>query len=334
MEFLRTIAHLRARTNTFSAVFKIRSEISFAIHQFLHSNGFAYIHTPLITGVDSEGAGETFAVSLKEKDFFGKDACLTVTGQLHLESMLAGLGDAYTFGPTFRAENSNTTRHLSEFWMIEPEITFCDLNSMIDFSEKFIKAIVQHVTLNCREELDFCSKFIDKTLVERIHTILNSNFPRITYTKAIEVLLQSNQNFHFPVQWGMDLKTEHERYLAEKHFKGPVYVTDYPKDLKAFYMKLNEDAKTVAAVDLLVPGVGEILGGSERENRYSVLKSRIIERGMTLENYKWYLDLRKYGGTPSSGFGVGLERLIMYLTGIENIRDVIPYPRAVDNLEY
>lgn len=334
MEYLRTIAHLRSRTNTFSAIFKIRSEIAFAVHHFLHGNGFTYIHTPLLTGVDSEGAGEMFAVTSKEKDFFGKDAYLTVTGQLHLESLIAGVGDAYTFGPIFRAESSNTKRHAAEFWMIEPEITFCDINEMIEFSEHFIKSIVQHIILSCPAEIAFCSNFIDKNLSKRIETILNNKFSKVTYTKAIELLKNSNEKFEFPVEWGIDLKTEHERYLAEQLFQGPVYVMDYPKDLKAFYMKLNDDDKTVAAVDLLVPGVGELLGGSQREDNYGVLLNRLTERGMNLESYKWYLDLRKYGGAPSSGFGIGFERLIMYLTGVENIRDVIPYPRTVNNLDY
>lgn len=334
MEYMRSIAHLRPRTNTFSAIFKIRSELAFAIHNFFHDHGFSYVHTPILTSSDSEGAGEMFNICSKEKDFFGKEACLTVTGQLHLETLLAGIGDVYSFGPIFRAESSNTKRHAAEFWMVEPEITFCDLDGMIALSEKFLKSIVKHVVLSCPEEFAFCFNFIDKTLKERIDIILNKEFSRISYTDAVAVLQKSDQKFIFPVKWGMDLKTEHERYLAEQYFKGPVYVTDYPKDIKAFYMRLNEDGKTVAAVDLLVPGVGELLGGSQREDNYEVLESRMKNIGMAVENYQWYLDIRKYGGAPSSGFGLGFERLLMYITGMENIRDVIPYPRTVNNLDY
>lgn len=334
MEYVRSIAHLRSRTNTFSAVFKIRSELAFATHNFFHDHGFTYIHTPLITGSDSEGAGEMFNVVTEGKDFFGKKASLTVSGQLHAETLIAGLGDVYTFGPTFRAESSNTKRHAAEFWMIEPEMVFCELDGMIDLSERFIKSIIGHVVTNCSSEIEFCSKFIDKNLMNRIHTILHKPFSRISYTDAIDVLQKSGKKFDYPVEWGIDLQTEHERYLAEQYFQSPVYVTDYPKDIKAFYMKLNPDGKTVAAVDLLVPGVGELFGGSQREDKYEILETRMKKIGMTVENYQWYLDLRKYGGAPSSGFGLGFERLVMYITGMENIRDVIPYPRTVNNLDY
>jgi asparaginyl-tRNA synthetase len=334
MEFMRSIAHLRSRTNTFSAVFKIRSELAFATHNFFHNHGFTYIHTPLITGSDSEGAGEMFNVGTEGKSFFGKKASLTVSGQLHAETLISGLGDVYTFGPTFRAEPSNTKRHAAEFWMIEPEMVFCELDDMINLSEKFIKYIVNHVIINYSTEIDFCGKFIDKSLPDRLNVIINKPFSRISYTDAINLLQKSSKKFDYPVKWGMDLQTEHERYLAEHYFQAPVYVTDYPKDIKAFYMKLNPDGKTVAAVDLLVPSVGELFGGSQREDKYDLLETRMKNIGMSIENYQWYLDLRKYGGAPSSGFGLGFERLVMYVTGIENIRDVIPYPRTVNNLEY
>ncbi len=333
-EYLREIAHLRARTNTFSAVFKIRSELAFATHNFFHDHGFTYIHTPIITGSDSEGAGEMFNVITGTKDFFGQKASLTVSGQLHAETLIAGLGDVYTFGPTFRAESSNTKRHAAEFWMIEPEMVFCELNEMIELSEEYIKSIVKHIITTCSLEIEFCSKFINKNLKERLDTILYKKFARITYTEAIEILQKSEKKFIYPVEWGMDLQTEHEKYIAEEYFKSPVYVTDYPKDIKAFYMKLNEDGKTVAAVDLLVPGVGELFGGSQREDKYDIIEDRMKKMGMVIENYQWYLDLRKYGAAPSSGFGLGFERLVMYITGMENIRDVIPYPRTVGNLNY
>lgn len=333
-EFMRSVSHLRSRTNTFSAVFRVRSELSYAIHKFFHEHGFVYIHTPLITASDCEGAGEVFTVDTKEGNFFGKEAYLTVSGQLHSETLIAGLWDVYTFGPTFRAENSNTKRHAAEFWMIEPEMVFCELDEMIELSEKFIKSIVSHVANSCTTELEFFQKFIDKDVINRINEILNKKFARVTYTEAIELLLKSGKKFQYPVERGMDLQTEHERFLAEEHFKSPVFVTDYPKDIKAFYMKVNPDGKTVAAVDLLVPGVGELFGGSQREDNYDILKQRMIDCGMNIENYQWYLDLRKYGAAPSSGFGLGFERLVMYVTGMDNIRDVIPYSRTANNLEY
>jgi len=333
-EFMRSVSHLRSRTNTFSAVFRVRSELSYAIHKFFHEHGFVYIHTPLITASDCEGAGEVFTVDTKEGNFFGKEAYLTVSGQLHSETLIAGLWDVYTFGPTFRAENSNTKRHAAEFWMIEPEMVFCELDQMIELSEKFIKSIVSHVANSCTTELEFFQKFIDKDVINRINEILNKKFARVTYTEAIDLLLKSGKKFQYPVERGMDLQTEHERFLAEEHFKSPVFVTDYPKDIKAFYMKVNPDWKTVAAVDLLVPGVGELFGGSQREDNYDILKQRMIDCGMNIENYQWYLDLRKYGAAPSSGFGLGFERLVMYVTGMDNIRDVIPYSRTANNLEY
>ena len=333
-EFMRSIAHLRSRTNTFSAVFRVRNELSYAIHKFFHDNGFVYIHTPLITGSDCEGAGETFIVDTKEGNFFGKDAYLTVSGQLHSETLIAGLGNVYTFGPTFRAENSNTKRHAAEFWMVEPEMVFCELDEMILLSEKFIKSIVGHVADFCSTELEFFQRFIDKNVQNRISEILQKKFERVSYTEAIDLLKKSGKKFQYPVKWGIDLQTEHERFLTEECFKSPVFVTDYPKNIKAFYMKVNPDGKTVAAVDLLVPGVGELFGGSQREENYEVLKQRMIDCGMNVDHYKWYLDLRKYGSAPSAGFGLGFERLVMYVTGMDNIRDVIPYSRTAKNLEY
>jgi len=332
-EFLRTIQHLRVRTNTFSATFRVRSELAYAIHKFFHDHGFSYIHTPLITGSDCEGAGETFIVDTKDGNFFGKKTILTVSGQLHAETLLAGLGDVYTFGPTFRAENSNTKRHAAEFWMVEPEIVFCELDGLIDLSEQFIKFVIKHVYEHCAEELEFFNRFIDKDVLSRIDAIINNDFVRISYTEAIEILKKSGQKFVYPVEWGEDLQTEHERFLTEKHFKCPVFVTDYPKDFKAFYMKTNPDGKTVAAVDLLVPNIGEIIGGSQRENDYEALKQRMLSLGMNVNEYQWYLDTRKYGAIPSSGFGLGFERLVMYVTGMDNIRDVIPYPRTVNSIE-
>lgn len=333
-EFIRSISHLRSRANTFSAVFRVRAELAYAIHEFFHSRGFAYVHTPLITGSDCEGAGETFIVDTDKGDFFGKEAYLTVSGQLHAETLVAGLGDLYTFGPTFRAENSNTKRHAAEFWMVEPEMVFCELEELIDMAEDFIKFVVNHVYNSCRVELDFFNRFIDKSVLSRIDEILSKDFVRISYTEAVDLLTKSRKKFQYPTEWGMDLQTEHERYLTETCFKCPVFVIDYPKDIKSFYMKVNPDGKTVAAVDMLVPGIGEIIGGSQREDDYEVLKSRMIECGMKIENYQWYLDIRKYGAAPSSGFGLGFERLVMYVTGMDNIRDVIPYPRTANKLEY
>ena len=333
-EFLRGISHLRSRTNTFSAVFKVRAELAYAIHEFFHQRGFTYVHTPLITGSDCEGAGETFVVDNGKGNFFGREAYLTVSGQLHAESLVAGLGDLYTFGPTFRAENSNTKRHAAEFWMVEPEMVFCELPELIEMAEDFIKSVVNHVAISCRAELEFFQKFVDKEVLVRINEILNKKFVHISYTEAVDLLLKSGKKFQYPTGWGMDLQTEHERFLTEDYFKCPVFVTDYPKDIKSFYMKENPDGKTVAAVDLLVPTIGEIIGGSQREDNYEVLRNRMIQCGMKVDSYQWYLDLRKYGAAPSSGFGLGFERLVMYVTGMDNIRDVIPYPRTANKLEY
>ncbi len=346
-EFLRTIAHLRPRTNTFSAVFRVRSVLAYAIHKFFQDKGFVYVHTPIITGSDCEGAGEMFKVSTLDfnhipkeqgqvdfsQDFFGKEANLTVSGQLNVETYAMAFRNVYTFGPTFRAENSNTARHAAEFWMIEPEIAFADLNDDMDLAEEMIKYIIQYVKEQVPEEMKFFNQFIDKGLFERLDNVINSEFGRITYTEAIEILEKNKDNFEYPVQWGCDLQTEHERYLTEKIFKKPVFVTDYPKDIKAFYMKVNEDNKTVAAMDLLVPGVGEIIGGSQREEQYDVLINRMNELGLNQEDYAWYLDIRKYGGTKHAGFGLGFERAIMYITGITNIRDVISFPRTVKNCD-
>ncbi|MFA5184388.1 MAG: asparagine--tRNA ligase [Patescibacteria group bacterium] len=348
-EFLRTIAHLRGRSNTFSAVFRLRSVLSFAIHKFFQEEGFSYIQTPIISTSDCEGAGEMFQVTtldLKKPardekgetdyaaDFFGKKAGLTVSGQLNAEALVMGLNKVYTFGPTFRAENSNTTRHASEFWMMEPEMAFADLNDDMMLAEKMLKYLIAHILKELPEEMEFFNKFIDPGIAERLNNILNSEFGRVTYTAAIEILEKSGEKFVFPVKWGIDLQTEHERYLTDKVYQKPVFVTDYPKDIKAFYMRLNEDGKTVAAMDLLVPGIGEIIGGSQREERLEYLEKRMGEMGLKKEDYAWYLDLRKYGSVKHAGFGLGFERLIMYLTGMANIRDVIPFPRTPKNAEF
>ena len=349
MEFLREIAHLRPRSNTFSAVFRVRSMVAYAIHKFFQDKNFVYVHTPIITASDCEGAGEMFQVTTMDlknipvdaegkidysKDFFGKATNLTVSGQLEAETFALAFRNVYTFGPTFRAENSNTARHASEFWMIEPEMAFADLNDNMDTAEAMIKYIINYVMENAPEEMEFFSKFIDKGLIERLNNIVNSDFARITYTEAVELLKKSGEKFQYPVEWGIDLQTEHERYITEKIYKKPVFVTDYPKEIKAFYMRLNDDDKTVAACDLLVPGVGEIIGGSQREERYDVLKARIEETGMTEEDYWWYMDLRKYGGVKHSGYGLGFERIIMYITGMSNIRDVLPFPRTPKTAEF
>lgn len=348
-EYLRSIAHLRPRSNTFSAVFRVRSILAHAIHEFFKQRGFVYVHTPIITGSDCEGAGEMFRVTTLDainppkdenggvdysKDFFGRETNLTVSGQLAAETYCMAFGNVYTFGPTFRAENSNTSRHASEFWMIEPEMAFCDLAGDMDTAEDMMKFIIDYVLENAPEEMAFFNKFIEKGLFDKLSNVTGSNFKRISYSKAIDILINSDENFENKVEWGLDLQTEHERYLTEKHFKKPVFVTDYPKEIKAFYMRLNEDDKTVAAVDLLVPGVGEIIGGSQREERYDVLVNRIKESGMNEEDYWWYLDIRKFGGTKHAGFGLGFERLLMYITGITNIRDVIPFPRVPKHAEF
>jgi len=349
MEFLREIAHLRPRSNTFSAVFRVRSVTAYALHKFFQERNFVYAHTPIITASDAEGAGEMFQVTTLDldnpprnedgsidysKDFFGKKANLTVSGQLNGETFALAFRDIYTFGPTFRAENSFTARHASEFWMIEPEMAFCDLEGNMNVAEDMIKYVINYVLEECPEEMEFFNKFIDKGLLERLDNIVNSDFERITYTEAVDILKKSGEKFEYPVEWGIDLQTEHERYITEKVFKKPVFVTDYPRDIKAFYMRLNDDGKTVAACDLLVPGVGEIIGGSQREERYDVLKARIEEMGMTEEDYWWYMELRKYGGVVHSGYGLGFERIIMYMTGMSNIRDVLPFPRTPKTAEF
>ena len=349
VEYLRTIAHLRPRSNLFSAAFRVRSVAAYAIHKFFQDRNFVYAHSPIITGSDCEGAGEMFRLTTLDlndvpktedgkvdysQDFFGKEANLTVSGQLNAEIMALAFRNVYTFGPTFRAENSYTGRHASEFWMIEPEIAFADLEDNMELAEDMIKYIINYVLENCPEEMEFFNSFVDKGLLERLHKIVNSEFTRITYTKAIELLLESGQKFEYPVEWGCDLQTEHERYITEQIFNAPVFVTDYPKEIKAFYMRMNEDGKTVRALDLLVPGVGEIIGGSQREERYDLLMDRIKECGLNEEDYWWYLELRKYGTATHSGFGLGFERIIMYLTGISNIRDVIPFPRTPKNAEF
>ena len=348
-EYLRTIAHLRPRSNAFSAVFRVRSVAAYAIHKFFQDQGFVYTNTPILTGSDCEGAGEMFKITTLDlnnvpktedgkidysQDFFGKEANLTVSGQLNGEIMALAFRNVYTFGPTFRAENSYTGRHASEFWMIEPEIAFADLEDNMELAEDMIKYIINYVLEQCPEEMEFFNSFVDKGLLERLNNIVNSEFTKITYTKAIELLLESGQKFEYPVEWGCDLQTEHERYITEQIFNAPVFVTDYPKEIKAFYMRMNEDGKTVRAMDLLVPGVGEIIGGSQREERYDVLLDRIHECGLNEEDYWWYLELRKYGTATHSGFGLGFERIIMYLTGISNIRDVIPFPRTPKNAEF
>ena len=349
MEFMREIAHLRPRSNTFSAVFRVRSVAAYAIHQFFQERGFIYSHSPEITCSDCEGAGEMFQVTTLDldnlprnedgsidytKDFFGKKAGLTVSGQLEAEIMALAFRNVYTFGPTFRAENSNTARHASEFWMIEPEMAFCDLEGDMDVAEAMIKFIISEVLRKCPEEMQFFNSFVDKGLLERLDNIVNSDFERITYTQAVEILQQSGKKFEYPVEWGLELQTEHERYLTEEVFKKPIFVTDYPKDCKAFYMRLNDDGKTVAACDMLVPGVGEIIGGSQREERYDVLLSKIEDMGLTEADYDWYLDLRKYGGVKHAGFGLGFDRILMYLTGMSNIRDVQMFPRTPGNAEF
>ena len=346
LEYLRSISHLRPRTNTFQAVFRVRSQIAYAIHKFFQERDFVYVHTPLITGQDCEGAGEMFQVTTMdlnkiaeegkvdyEQDFFKKPVSLTVSGQLAGETFAQAFRNIYTFGPTFRAEDSNTTRHAAEFWMIEPEIAFADLEDNMILAEQMIKYIINYVMEHAQEELQFFNKFVDKGLLERLNHVVSSDFGRVTYTEAVKLLEEHNDEFEYKVSWGIDLQTEHERYLTEKIFKRPVFVTDYPKDIKAFYMKQNPDGKTVAAMDMLVPGIGEIIGGSERENDYDKLLTRMKELGLKEEDYSFYLDLRKYGSTRHAGFGLGFERCVMYLTGMGNIRDVIPFPRTVNNCE-
>ena len=348
MEYLRTISHLRPRTNTFQAVFRVRSLCAYAIHKYFQERNFVYVHTPLITGSDCEGAGEMFQVTTFDlnnipkteegaidfsQDFFGKPTNLTVSGQLNGETCAQAFRNIYTFGPTFRAENSNTTRHAAEFWMIEPEIAFADLKDDMILAEGMLKYVINYVLENAPEEMNFFNQFIDKGLLDRLHNVVSSDFGHVTYTEAIEILEKNNDNFDYKVTWGCDLQTEHERYLTEQVFKKPVFVTDYPKDIKAFYMKMNEDNKTVAAMDLLVPGIGEIIGGSQREDDYDKLLKRMEEMNLNPEDYGFYLDLRKYGSTRHAGFGLGFERCVMYLTGMGNIRDVIPFPRTVNNCE-
>ena len=349
MEFLREIAHLRPRSNLFSAVYRVRSLVAYAIHQFFQEQNFVYVHTPIITGSDCEGAGEMFRVTTLDmdnpprnedgtidysQDFFGKETSLTVSGQLQGETYALAFRNIYTFGPTFRAENSHTGRHASEFWMIEPEISFADLADNMELAEAMIKHIINYVLENAPEEMQFFNSFVDKGLLDRLNAIVNADFGRVTYTEAVELLKKSGKKFQYPVEWGIDLQTEHERYLTEEIFKKPLFVTDYPKDIKAFYMRLNDDGKTVAACDLLVPGVGEIIGGSQREERYDVLTSRMAVLGLKEEDYWWYLDLRKYGGVKHAGYGLGFERIIMYITGVSNIRDVLPYPRTPGSAEF
>lgn len=347
--FLRTIQHLRPRTNLFSAVFRVRSAAAHAIHCFFQDRGFVYVHTPIITGADAEGAGEMFRVTTIDmenpprgedgriddtRDFFGKRASLTVSGQLNAENFALAFGDVYTFGPTFRAENSNTQRHAAEFWMIEPEIAFADLEDDMDLAEDMIKYVINSVIERCPQEMAFFNDFVDKGLAGRLRLVTDSDFGRLTYTEAVSILEKANDRFDYKVQWGCDLQTEHERYLTEEHFGKPVFVTDYPKEIKAFYMRLNDDGKTVAAMDCLVPGVGELVGGSQREERLEVLERRMAELGLDIEDYWWYLDLRRYGSCRHAGFGLGFERLVMYLTGVSNIRDVLPHPRTVGNADF
>lgn len=346
-EFLRNFPHLRGRTNTFSAVFRMRSEIAFAIHEFFHDRGFVYVHTPLITASDAEGAGEMFQVTTFDlsdvpkteegaidysKDFFGAMSNLTVSGQLEVEPFLFSHRNVYTFGPTFRAEHSNTTRHAAEFWMIEPEIVFADLKDVMNLAEDMVKFILTRVMERLPEEMEFFNQFIDQTLLARLEQVKNKPFARMTYTEAIEALKKAPVDFTYPVEWGADLQSEHERYLTEEVVKGPLFVTDYPKEIKSFYMRLNDDQKTVACCDMLVPGVGELIGGSQREEREEVLVQMMKEKGMNQEDYQWYVDLRRFGGAPHGGFGLGFERMVMYMTGMANIRDVIPYPRTVRSM--
>ena len=348
-EYLRTISHLRPRTNTFAAVFRVRSMIAFAIHKFFQERGFVYVHTPIIPDSDCEGAGEMFKVTTLDmdnlptnedgsvdysQDFFGKSTNLTVSGQLNVETYCMAFRNVYTFGPTFRAENSNTTRHAAEFWMIEPEIAFADLNDDMRLAEDMLKYIINYCLENAPEEMEFFNKFIDNGLLDRLNNVVSNDFAHVTYTEAIDILKEHNDEFAYKVEWGADLQTEHERYLTETVFKRPVMVTDYPKEIKAFYMKLNDDKKTVAAVDVLVPGIGEIIGGSQREENYDVLVERMKEMGLSPEDYDWYLDLRKYGTNKHAGFGLGFERAVMYITGMQNIRDVLPFPRTVGTAEF
>ena len=349
MEYLRTISHLRARSNTFNAVFRVRSILAFAIHKFFQERGFIYLHAPIITASDAEGAGEMFQVTTLDldnveknedgktdysKDFFGKKTSLTVSGQLEAESFALAFKDIYTFGPTFRAENSNTQRHAAEFWMIEPEMAFADNNKNMEVAEDMLKYIINYVLENAKNEMEFFNKFIDKDLLNRLENIVNSEFAKITYTEAIDILEKSKKEFKYKVSWGIDLQTEHERYITEEVFKKPVFVTDYPKDIKAFYMKENDDKKTVAAMDLLVPGVGEIIGGSQREDNLEILEAKMRDKDMHIDDYQWYLDLRRYGSVVHSGFGLGFDRAVMYITGMKNIRDVIPFPRTVGQAEF
>lgn len=347
-EYLRTIAHLRPRSNKYSAIFRMRSKLSFAIHRFFKEQHFQWIHTPIITGSDCEGAGEMFSVTtmdLKnipmkegavdyEQDFFGKEASLTVSGQLSVETFCLSLGDVYTFGPAFRSENSNTSRHMSEFWMIEPEMAFADIQDDMNLGQEFVQYLVKYTMEECAEDLELFARFVDRNLMSTLENIVSNDFIRLSYTDAVDLLLKSGQKFEFPVKWGSDLQSEHERFLTEKHFKQPVIVYDYPKDIKAFYMRLNDDEKTVAAMDILVPAIGEIIGGSQREERYDVLRQRINGMGFDEADYWWYLDTRKYGTVPHAGFGLGFERLLMLVSGISNIRDVIPFPRTPKNLEF
>ena len=349
VEFLRTIAHLRPRTNLFSAAFRVRSVAAHAVHTFFQDRGFVYVHTPIITAADAEGAGEMFRVTTLDagnpprtetgevdftQDFFEKPASLTVSGQLNAENFAMAFGNVYTFGPTFRAEKSNTQRHAAEFWMIEPEMAFCDLKGDMEVAEAMIKSVIRTVLEKCPEEMAFFNSFVDKGLIERLEGVVSSDFGHVTYTQAVEILEAAKVKFEYPVSWGCDLQTEHERYLTEQHFKRPVFVTDYPREIKAFYMRQNDDGKTVAACDCLVPGIGEILGGSQREERLERLEARMKEMGLPVEDYWWYLDLRRYGGCTHAGFGLGFERMVMYLTGISNIRDVLPHPRTVGNAEF
>lgn len=349
MEFLRTIAHLRPRTNTFNAVFRVRSVLAYAIHKYYQERGFVYVHTPIITSSDAEGAGEMFRVTTTDplnppltedgkfdskKDFFGKNTYLTVSGQLEAEAYALAFRDVYTFGPTFRAENSNTQRHAAEFWMMEPELAFAELEDIMNSSEEMLKFIINYVLEECPDEMEFFNKFIDKGLLERLDNIVNSEFARITYTEAVDILLKSKEKFNYPVEWGIDLQTEHERYITEQVYKKPVFVVDYPKEIKSFYMYQNDDGKTVRAMDLLVPGVGEIIGGSQREHRIEILEEKMKELNMHVETYDWYLDLRRYGSVKHAGYGLGFERAVMYITGMKNIRDVIPFPRTVGSADF
>lgn len=338
-EYLREIAHLRPRTNTFMAVFRVRSVLSMAIHEFFQNQGFVYVHSPIITGNDAEGAGEVFTVTTRkdgnyEKDFFGKHASLTVSGQLHAEAFAMAFRDVYTFGPTFRAENSNTSRHASEFWMVEPEIAFADLDDVMNLIEDLVKYCIEYVLENAPEEMKFFNERIDKDLLERLNALVNSEFKKMTYTEAIEILQKADVDFEYPVKWGVDIQSEHERYLCEKVVKGPLFLTDYPKDIKAFYMRVNDDNKTVAACDLLVPHVGELVGGSQREERLDLLEKRLVEMNIDPAELDWYLDLRRYGGVKHGGFGIGFERFLMYITSTQNIRDSIPFARTPRNLEF